>query len=181
MEWYEWVIDVLGVLCTIASIISAVKSATYYKKSKNISQLCNNIVALNEMENLRNLLGELVGFSNSANIKGKQVVKIVSEIGNKMLSSVQCIEKNTDTNNWGKFCSFLYLRGSENQVCKFTKYATGNGGNSSCRWWLRTSGNYLGRAATVFGYLGGVDYTGSGVTISDHGVRPALWIDLSVL
>ena len=107
MEWYEWVIDVLGVLCTIASIISAAKSAIYYKKSKNISQLCNNIVALNEMENLRNLLGELVGFSNSANIKGKQVVKIVSEIGNKMLSSVQCIEKNIDTYNWGKFCSFF--------------------------------------------------------------------------
>lgn len=107
MEWYEWVVDGLGVLCTITSFISAIKSAIYYKKSKNISQLCNNIVALNEMENLRNLITELVGFSNPANTKGKRVLKIVSEIGNKMLSSVQCIEKNTDTNNWGKLRSFF--------------------------------------------------------------------------
>lgn len=107
MEWYEWVVDGLGVLCTITSFISAIKSAIYYKKSKNMSQLCNNIVALNEMENLRNLITELVGFSNPANTKGKRVLKIVSEIGNKMLSSVQCIEKNTDTNNWGKLRSFF--------------------------------------------------------------------------
>ena len=53
-------------------------------------------------------------------------------------------------------------------------------GQGSYRWWLRTSGSGTNRATSVYAG-GGIDKSGTNVGTTDIAVRPALWIDLSIL
>jgi len=74
------------------------------------------------------------------------------------------LNKDNDGDEW-------YYKSDERLVAKF------NGNESGSWWWLRSPGNYLGRAAGVdsdgcVDLYGGLVYDGAG------GVRPALWLNL---
>jgi hypothetical protein len=43
MNWWDYVITAVSVLCTIFSIIGAYKSVAYYKKSKQLTIYSNHI------------------------------------------------------------------------------------------------------------------------------------------
>lgn len=70
-----------------------------------------------------------------------------------------------------------YLRSKRLRSCEFTRYAYGNGGGVTKLWWLRTCGNYQKWVACVDS---SISYLGIEATCVDIGVRPALWVDLSV-
>ncbi len=55
-------------------------------------------------------------------------------------------------------------------------YDTVNG-KATCRWWLRSPGNYASNAAYV-STNGFVNKPGDSVYISNNAVRPALWINI---
>ena len=79
---------------------------------------------------------------------------------------------------------------SKDRACKPTAYALAKGswapiteGWSSgfCAWWLRSPGAFEERAAIVLN-SGGVMSTGSSSLLSEaNSIRPALWIDLSLI
>ena len=79
---------------------------------------------------------------------------------------------------------------SKDRACKPTAYALAKGswapiteGWSSgfCAWWLRSPGSFEERAAIVLN-SGGVMSTGSSSLLSEaNSIRPAMWIDLSLI
>ena len=76
-----------------------------------------------------------------------------------------------------------YFNSDSARQCKPTDYAVAigvyvNSSNCNCCWWLRSPGEYQGRAAYVYGD-GDVAEYGGFVDIDIYAVRPALWIDLS--
>jgi hypothetical protein len=78
-----------------------------------------------------------------------------------------------------------YLKTSKERQCAATKYATQKGaeaseGTGNCWWWLRTPGNFKYYASYVFDD-GDIASHGGRVASSYIGVRPALWVDLSLV
>ena len=76
-----------------------------------------------------------------------------------------------------------YFSLNEERQCTAIAYAFAQGANKvsndNCWWWLRSPGYLSNYAAGVFGN-GGISRGGNYVTDS-HGVRPTLWIDLSLV
>lgn len=76
-----------------------------------------------------------------------------------------------------------YFSSSIEMECKATDYAVANGVDESYggHWWLRSPGSSRQDcAAFVYGSVGIVEF-GNSVYCSDFAVRPAMWIDLSVI
>ena len=79
-----------------------------------------------------------------------------------------------------------YFSSDEARKCVPTAYAKAQGastsagfvtanGEATCKWWLRSSGSFSGRVATVIGD-GYVDTDGYNLTCGSCAVRPAMWI-----
>ncbi len=78
-----------------------------------------------------------------------------------------------------------YFASDNARKCKATKFADSNGAHNTasekgCYWWLRTPGHYVGELVEVFP-SGSLDYYGANAGFSLVGVRPAMWIDLSLI
>ncbi len=74
-----------------------------------------------------------------------------------------------------------YLDSTKKRECQKTAYLIAKSGGSNDRawWWLRTHGDHLGDAVTVDMH-GNIDLYGTSVK-KEFDVRPAIWIDLSLL
>ena len=80
-----------------------------------------------------------------------------------------------------------YFVTNEARMCAPTEYAIAQGaetfnefqvnGESSCWWWLRTSGAARGWASRV-SYIGSVNVNGDYVVSEGYTVRPAMWLSL---
>ena len=80
-----------------------------------------------------------------------------------------------------------YFATDEARMCAPTEYAIAQGaetfdefqvnGESSCWWWLRTSGAARGWASRV-SYIGSVNVNGDYVVSEGYTVRPAMWLSL---
>lgn len=77
-----------------------------------------------------------------------------------------------------------YFSSDSKRECQATAYAKKQGAytgdNGNCWWWLRSSGAPQNSAATV-DCIGVVYEEGYLVTYPDNAVRPAFWIDLSLV
>lgn len=78
-----------------------------------------------------------------------------------------------------------YFSSNSARKCKATKFAEKNGVHNTasekgCAWWLRTPGAYAGEVMEVLP-SGSMDYYGANAGFSLVGVRPAMWIDLSLI
>ena len=81
-----------------------------------------------------------------------------------------------------------YFASDDARKCVPTAYAEAQGaytsssytvnGEATCRWWLRSPGNYQYYAASVL-YFGGVYLSGDRVNYASACVRPALWVTIS--
>lgn len=79
-----------------------------------------------------------------------------------------------------------YLDNFDAAACRPTQHAIANGvwesdyGDDNCCWWLRTPGG-LGQDYAAYVIHTGVQLShGQSVECSCYGIRPALWIDLSI-
>lgn len=76
-----------------------------------------------------------------------------------------------------------YFSNDSARQCKPTDYAVERGvfiESPTCTWWLRTEGFYM-YYATYVSSSGRIGTVGCDVNSKGHAVRPAMWIDLSLL
>lgn len=73
MNWWDYVLNVIGIICTALSIIGAYKSLAYYKKSKYLTMYANANLAYIESQKIQSILVDLLKLSTSRKIRGVNI------------------------------------------------------------------------------------------------------------
>ena len=94
MNWWDYVITVVSVLCTIFSIIGAYKSVVYYKKSKQLTIYSNTNMAYIESQKIISTLTEMLKLSNNTRKRGTNYIREVSQNGEYIKTSINKIRES---------------------------------------------------------------------------------------
>lgn len=73
MNWGDYVLNVLGIICTALSIIGAYKSLVYYKKNKYLTMYTNASLAYIESQKIQSKLVDMVKLSTSRKTRGVNI------------------------------------------------------------------------------------------------------------
>ena len=80
MNWWDYLLTGLSVLCTSFSILGAYKSNKYYRKSKALTNYANTNIAYIESQKIVSILTEILKLANnSRRQRGTNYLKEVSE------------------------------------------------------------------------------------------------------
>lgn len=93
MHWWDYILTVISVLCTIFSIIGAYKSVAYYKKSKQLAIYANTNLAYIESQKIIASLTEMLKLASAKRTRGTNIVKEVSKHGESIKSSINKIRE----------------------------------------------------------------------------------------
>ncbi len=94
MNWWDYVITAVSVLCTIFSIIGAYKSVVYYKKSKQLTIYSNTNMAYIESQKIISTLTEMLKLSNNTRKRGTNYIREVSQNGEYIKTSINKIRES---------------------------------------------------------------------------------------
>ena len=94
MQWWEYVLEALGIIGTVISVVGAYKSIKYYKKTKHITLLMNANNALLEIQKISIAMMEVLKLSNVNISRGKSIANIVANKGAEISNSIQQIKKH---------------------------------------------------------------------------------------
>ena len=79
MNWWDYLLTGLSVLCTSFSILGAYKSNKYYRKSKALTNYANTNIAYIESQKIVSILTEILKLANnSRRQRGTNYLKEVS-------------------------------------------------------------------------------------------------------
>ena len=92
MNWWDYVLTGLSILCTIASSIGAYKSLAYYKKSKQLTIYANTNLAYIESQKIISILTEMLKAS-AKRTRGTNTAKEISRHGESIKSSINKIRE----------------------------------------------------------------------------------------
>ncbi|MCM1167465.1 MAG: hypothetical protein NC401_15780 [Ruminococcus sp.] len=94
MELQDKIILAVNVICLIGSIIGAAKSYTNYKKCKQLSTYANLRTALDECQNIQNLINrKLLKLCGKDNIRGVNPKIEIIECGESIKNSLSKIKE----------------------------------------------------------------------------------------
>lgn len=94
MNWWDYVLNVIGIICTVLSIIGAYKSLAYYKKNKYLTMYANASLAYIESQKIQAILVEMVKLSTSRKIRG---VNIEAQSADNASQIRECISRIRDS------------------------------------------------------------------------------------
>lgn len=95
MKWWDYILVAISALCTIFSIVGAVKSNKYFKKSKELTIYANTNVAYIEIEKIITTLTSMLKFENPTRTKrGFNALRLVSENAESIKYSLNTLRKN---------------------------------------------------------------------------------------
>lgn len=94
MNWWDYVITAVSVLCTFFSIMGAYKSVVYYKKSKQLTIYSNTNMAYIESQKIISTLTEMLKLANSTRKKGTNYIREVSQNGECIKTSINKIRES---------------------------------------------------------------------------------------
>ena len=94
MQWWNYVLEALGIISTIISVIAAFKSAKYYNKNKHLTLLVNANNALLEMQKISITMTEVLRLSNANISRGRSIANTVANKGTDISASIQKIKNH---------------------------------------------------------------------------------------
>lgn len=94
MNWWDYVITGVSVLCTIFSITGAYKSVVYYKKSKQLTIYSNTNMAYIESQKIISTLTEMLKLANNIRKRGTNYIREVSQNGECIKTSINKIRES---------------------------------------------------------------------------------------
>lgn len=110
MQWWEYILEVLGIIGTVISVIGAYKSVKYYKKSKHITLMMNTKNALLEIQKISMTMVEVLKLSNANIPRGKSIANILAKNGMEISESIQKIKDNLSAEEMCRVQSILHQR-----------------------------------------------------------------------
>ncbi len=95
MNWWDYVLIAISVVCTIFSIIGAYKSNAYFKKSKQLTIYANTNIAYIESQKIIATLTEMLKLANTKILtRGINYIKEVSKNGENIKISINKIRES---------------------------------------------------------------------------------------
>ena len=94
MNWWDYAITAVSVLCTVVSFIGAYKSVVYYKKSKQLTIYSNTNLAFIESQKIIATLTEMLKLANITKKRGTNYIREVSHYGESIKSSIDKIRES---------------------------------------------------------------------------------------
>ncbi len=91
MNWWDYLLNVLGIICTALSIIGAYKSLAYYNKSKYLTMYANANLAYIESQKIQAMLVEIVKLSTQRKIRGVNIDAQAADNGSQIRESLSKI------------------------------------------------------------------------------------------
>lgn len=93
MNWWDYVLTSVSILCTIFSIFGAHKSVAYYKKSKQLTIYANTNIAYIESQKIIATLTEMLKLANGTKKRGTNYIREVSQNGESIKTSINKIRE----------------------------------------------------------------------------------------
>ena len=95
MNWWNYLFNILTIICTVFSIFGAYKSISHYKKSERLALFVKSDVAFNESRKIIDLFTALQKLANKyCRKRGINLERAASEIGEKIKVSINTIREN---------------------------------------------------------------------------------------
>ncbi|PKM53575.1 MAG: hypothetical protein CVV00_11840 [Firmicutes bacterium HGW-Firmicutes-5] len=94
MNWWDYLLTVISIFCTVFSIRGAYKANVYYKKSKQLTIYANTNLAVTEVQKIIDLLTEMLKLSNIIKRRGVNYEKEVSKNGEGIKKSLNKIRES---------------------------------------------------------------------------------------
>lgn len=89
----DYIITGIGLICTVTSIIGAIKSLSYYKKSKNLTVYANNNTAYIESKKIISLFGDFLKFAAPRENRGVNIRMEISQNADAIRKSIDQIRE----------------------------------------------------------------------------------------
>lgn len=89
----DYIITGIGLISTVASIIGAAKSISYYKKSKNLTVYANNNAAYIESQKIISLFGDFLKFAAPRENRGVNIPMEISQNADVIRKSIDQIRE----------------------------------------------------------------------------------------
>lgn len=111
MRWFDYLITIIGAICTILSFIGAYKSVKYYKKSKQLTIFANTNIACIESAKIIVTLSDMLKLANEARRqRGTSNIKDASIAAESIKASINKIRESLPVNDFKDVQSILYSR-----------------------------------------------------------------------
>lgn len=104
------VLTIVSVLCTFFSILGAVRSNIYYRKSRQLTMYANTNVAFMETQKIIATFPELLKLANRTRKRGTNSVKEVAKYGENIKKSISKIRENLPVEGYKEIQGLLNTR-----------------------------------------------------------------------
>lgn len=94
LNWWDYIINSIGVVCTFLSIFGACKANVYYKKSKQLTIYANTNIAYIESQKIIATLTEILKLGNSIRKRGTNYKREVCRYGESIKTSLNKIRES---------------------------------------------------------------------------------------
>lgn len=94
MNWWDYLIIIVSALCTLASMIGAYKSLTYYKKSRQLIIYANTNIAYVETQIIISNFTKILKLSNVKMQRGINYAEKFSNYGEQIRNSISKIRES---------------------------------------------------------------------------------------
>ena len=109
-------LTIISIICTIASIIGAIKSIKYFKKSKQLTIYANTNVAYTEIDTIKNKMIKLLSLANkNRRTRGLNLSKEISENGEVIKNSIEKIRNVLPVDKSSEFEEMLFYNGTKTE------------------------------------------------------------------
>jgi len=106
------ILTILSAICTLVSVVSAYKSAKYYKKSKQLTIYANTNVAFVETQKIISTLTEILKLSNP--VKQQRGINLAKQLwthGESIKSSINTMREKLSVEDFNDVKKLLSSRG----------------------------------------------------------------------
>ncbi len=107
MNWWDYLINGIVVLCTVFSIIGAYKANVYYKKSKQLTIYANTNTAYIESQKIIATLTEMLKLGSSLRKRGTNYIREVSQNGENIKTSLNKIRESLPVDDFKEINELL--------------------------------------------------------------------------
>lgn len=101
MNWWDYILIGISALCTLFSIVAAVKSNKYYKQSKQLTIYANTNIAYIESQKIIATLTSMIKFENPLRTKrGANPLKLASENAELIKNSLNKVRQSSTVEDY---------------------------------------------------------------------------------
>lgn len=94
------VLTIISAVCTVSSILGAVRSNIYYRKSRQLTMYANTNVAFVETGKIIDTFPELLKLANNRGRRGTNSVKEVAKYGENIKKSINKIRESLSVEDY---------------------------------------------------------------------------------